>query len=193
MFHLSFNLCAQCVWVTQPCFLRFFSAEGSPKVRRSPRIPLSNWVGLASECQCQKNRADEATSDGQTLARPASITHLIEKGRSQVFSHTWPQFGKFWIESMRRCLREQGQYTPRNHRGRHACWLTTIRAADERELVHRSTLWPQRFRLPHLSTWPHSTMALPAPCLPSPLSPVLSGMALLFPIYPGKRPVRSKV
>lgn len=91
MFHLCFKLCILYAWVTQPCLLHSFPAEGSPEVRWSPREPLSSWVGLAGECQCQKKRADKDTSEEQALARPAPITHLIGKGcLSQVFSHTWP-------------------------------------------------------------------------------------------------------
>lgn len=143
MFHLSFNLCMQCAWVTQPCLLRPFSADGSPEVRWSPRVPLSGWVGLAGESQCQKKRADKDTSEEQALARPAAITHLIGKGcLSQVFSHTWPSFGKFGMESMRRCLWEQVQYTHNDHRVRHACWLMILDGRQMRVRAHvNCTTW----------------------------------------------------
>lgn len=91
MSHLSCNLCAQCVWVTQFCLLHALSAEGSSEVKSSPRVHLSGWVGLVDEWSAK------GIGHARTLLRskpwPDKLPSLtwLRKGISQVFSNICPQ------------------------------------------------------------------------------------------------------
>ena len=86
MAHLSSNLCTQ--WcLSQSPITSTLSAEGSPEVRWSPRVPLSSWMGLAGECQGQKNRADNDTSEEQSLDRPLHHSSNWERASCTSLAH----------------------------------------------------------------------------------------------------------
>lgn len=135
------------------------SAEGSPEARWSPRAPLWSWVGLAGEHQCQKRRAHKDTLRSEPRSDQLLSLTWLGKGVFHKSSHTWPWFGKFGMESVRRCLWEQGQYTHNDHRVRHACWLMIPWGQHLRARAHvNSTAWDSGCHTlaPGLiQTWPY--------------------------------------